>query len=73
MKSEFVEDVPMEKFFGLASKRGFCCFLALLDAPKGAGAGFLPVLVVLGGWSLRQVQSASSDANIDSDEDDSEL
>jgi len=40
---------PMPKFLGVASKSGFWVFFWVLEAPKGAGAGFLPDLA-LGGW-----------------------
>ena len=47
--------VPIPKFLGRDSKRGFFAALVFLPVPKGLAAGFLPVLVVLGGWSLRRV------------------
>lgn len=52
------EHIPIPKFLGRDSKRGFFAALVFLPVPKGLAAGFLPVLVVLGGWSLRRVQSA---------------
>ena len=48
-----VSYLPMPKFLGVASKRGFFLAFADLLAPKGAAAGFLPDLA-LGGWSLRR-------------------
>ena len=46
--------VPIPKFLGFDSKRGFLTTLgALLPAPWGAGAGFFPVPLALG-WSLRR-------------------
>lgn len=48
-------NIPIPKFLGVDSKRGF--FAAFLDllAPNGAAAGFLPdPALALGGWSLRR-------------------
>ena len=49
---------PMPKFLGWDSKRGFFFALVALLAPKGAAAGFFPVLA-LGGWSWRRSQQSS--------------
>jgi len=50
--AEVEDHVPIPKFFGTASKRGFFLVLVALLGPKGAAAGFLPF--ALGGWSLRR-------------------
>ena len=47
-------NTPMPKFLGVDSNKGFLTTFEVLLAPNGAGAGFLPDLVVLGGWSLRR-------------------
>ena len=56
-------DLPMPKFLGVDSKRGF--FLTLVDllAPKGAAAGFL-VPVFFGAWSLRRNQQLALEEEV---------
>ena len=50
--SRYSTHSPIPKFFGVDSNKGFLTVLAW-PFERGAGAGFLPVLV-LAGWSLRQ-------------------
>lgn len=47
--------VPIPKFLGWDSNKGFLTALATLPAAAGAGAGFFPVPLALAGWSLRRV------------------
>ena len=47
---------PIPKFLGVDSNNGFLTVL-VWPFERGAGAGFLPVLL-LAGWSLRQSQSS---------------
>jgi hypothetical protein len=52
--------IPIPKFLGVDSKRGFFLALVALLAPKGAAAGFFPDPgLALGGWSLRRSQQSN--------------
>ena len=46
--------IPIPKFLGRDSKRGFLTALVVLLTPWGAGAGFLPDPDLALGWSLRR-------------------
>ena len=43
--------LPIPKFLGVASKSGFWVFFWVLEAPKGAGAGFLLDFALGGCWT----------------------